>query len=305
MSKAATVLCAGIAVQDLVMRVADFPTPGAKVRADDFVVVGGGCAANAAVAIARLDGRARFAGPLGGPEGHDPVSDRILADLAREGVDTSGVVRVPAASASVSIVLLDATGEKMIATRRGAGLETATPADPATLVATLDAVLADNRFPEFVLPICAAARERGIPVVLDADKATRTDDPLFAISSHVVFSSEALRQTTGLDDLAAGLASMRDRAPGFLAVTDGPNAMLWLDGRDLRRLPAFAVDAIDTLGAGDVFHGAFALALAEARDPVEAMRFASATAAIKCTRFGGIGGTPRRAEVEQFLKANC
>ena len=69
-------------------------------------------------------------------------------------------------------------------------------------------------------------------------------------------------------------------------------------GGALRRMPVFAVEAVDTLGAGDIFHGAFALALAEGRDEVAAMRFGAAAAALKCTRFGGIAGTPRRAEVE-------
>jgi sulfofructose kinase len=66
-------------------------------------------------------------------------------------------------------------------------------------------------------------------------------------------------------------------------------------------MPAFAVEAVDTLGAGDTFHGAFALALAEGRDIQAAMRFAAAAAAIKCTRFGGIEGAPLRGEVEAFL----
>src|SRR4051812_36362133 len=85
------ILCAGIAVQDIVMRVENFPPLGAKVAASEFIITGGGCAANAALAVARLNGRAAFAGPLGG--NNDTVSERILADLAAEGVDCSGVAR--------------------------------------------------------------------------------------------------------------------------------------------------------------------------------------------------------------------
>ena len=80
------ILCAGIAVQDIVMRVQNFPEPGAKVTASEFIITGGGCAANAALAVARLNGRAAFAGPLGGA--NDAVSERILVDLAAEGVDS-------------------------------------------------------------------------------------------------------------------------------------------------------------------------------------------------------------------------
>jgi sulfofructose kinase len=160
----------------------------------------------------------------------------------------------------------------MIVTHCDPRLAAATPADPASLVASADAVVADNRFPEFVPPICMAARARGLTVVLDADRPTQMSDELFRIATHVVFSSECLRATTGLDDLAAALAAMAGRTPSFLAVTQGPRDVLWREGATLRQSPVFAVEAIDTLGAGDVFHGAFTLALAEGRDVVMALR---------------------------------
>jgi len=295
------ILCAGIAVQDIVMRVQSFPPPGAKVSASAFIVTGGGCAANAAVAVARLGGRAGFAGPLGGD--NDDVSNRILVDLAAEGVDCAGVARAEGGSASVSLILIDAEGEKAIATRRGTGLGHVLPADAAALVADADAVLVDNRFPEFVRAVCEAAKARQIPVVIDLDLITKPDDPLLALGSHVIASAEALRATTGAEDLSDGLKRLADHLSGFLGVTDGPNGVTWRDGDTLRHLPAFAVKAVDSLAAGDAFHGAFTLALAEGRGLMEALRFASAAAALKCTRFGGAAGAPRRAEVEAFLES--
>lgn len=297
----AKVLCLGIAVQDLVMRVAQFPGPGMKASAEDMLVISGGCAANAAVTIARLGGRAAYAGPLGGPPGTDPISDRIVTDLTGEGVDTAGVAWVSGATAPLSAILIDHSGERLIATHRPDKINEARAADPAALLDGVDAVLADNRFEGFSLPVLALARSRGVPVVLDADKPTRYDDPILAAASHVVFSSEALTKTTGRDDLAAALTEMSRHLPAFLATTNGPGDMLWLDEGELRRMPAFAIKPVDTLAAGDVFHGAFALALAEGRDVVAAMRFGAAAAAIKCTRFGGIGGAPTRAEVDAFL----
>ena len=168
-------------------------------------------------------------------------------------------------------------------------------------MATADAVLADNRFPEFVRPICAAARSRGLTVVLDADRPTDMSEDLFRIATHVVFSSECLRATTGLDDLGAGLARVAGTTQSFLAVTNGAQDVLWRDGETLRRSPVFAIDAVDTLGAGDVFHGAFTLALAEGQDIAAAMRFAAAAAGLKCSRLGGSMAAPRRAEVEALL----
>jgi sugar/nucleoside kinase (ribokinase family) len=299
--RAPAILCAGIIVLDEVFQVASFPPPDGKVQAEGFFVVNGGCAANAAVAIARLGGRAALAGPLGGPAGEDSNGDRVLAALAREGVDCAGCQRIAGLATALSAIFIDARGDRMIVTYRDDRIATAVPADPTRLVAGADAVLADNRFPDFVRPICAAARERGITVVLDADRPTQMSEDLFRIATHVVFSSECLRATTGLDDLGAALQRVAGATEAFLAVTNGPGDVLWLDGRTLRRSPVFPIKAVDTLAAGDVFHGGFTLALAEGRELAAAMRFAAAAAGLKCTQLGGSAAAPRRAEVEALL----
>jgi sugar/nucleoside kinase (ribokinase family) len=294
-------LSAGIIALDEVFRVDRFPQPDGKTLAQSFFIVNGGCAANAAVAVARLGGRAALAGPLGGPAGEDSNGDRVLATLAREQVDSSGCQRLSGVSTALSAIFIDAHGDRMIVTHRDDRLAAATPTDPAGLVASADAILADNCFPEFVRPICVAARAAGLIVVLDADRPTQMSDELFRIATHVVFSSECLRATTGLDDVSAALAAIAGTTSSFLAVTQGPHDVLWRDGATLRKSPVFAVEAVDTVGAGDVFHGALTLALAEGRDVVAALRFAAAAAGLKCTRLGGSAAAPWRAEVEALL----
>jgi sulfofructose kinase len=301
-SRALRILCTGIAVLDEVFRVGEFPIADTKSDASEFASVGGGCAANAAVTIARLGGRALFAGPLGGPAGKEAIGDRILAGLARENVDCSACVRVSGVPSSISAIFVNACGERTIVNHRDDRLAAALPKSVDRLVESVDVVLADNRFPEFVLPICEVACRRDIPVVLDADKPTGTDDRLFKLASHIIFSAEGLRATAGDDDLAAALAVIGRHTRSFLAVTNGPNDVIWRDCDELRRMPVFKIDAVDTLAAGDVFHGGFALALAEGRSVLEAMRFAAAAAAIKCTRFGGSSVVPSRAEVDTFLR---
>jgi sugar/nucleoside kinase (ribokinase family) len=298
--KGPAILCAGISVQDIVMRVKAFPAAGTKVSASDFIITGGGCAANAAVTAARLGAQVSFAGPLG--DEADATSNRIVADLVADGIDCSGATRVAGGTASVSLILLDALGEKTIATRRGSKLNSAVPADAEQLVATVDAVLVDNRFDDYVTPICRAASKRRIPIVIDLDAPTRVKDPLLALGTHVIASTEALRATTRLEDHAAALVMLGKQLAGFVAVTDGPQGVYWLEDGAMQHMPAFDIDAIDTLGAGDAFHGAFTVALAENRTIPECLRFASATAALKCTRFGGTSGAPKRARVEEFLK---
>ena len=295
------ILCTGIIVLDEVFRVEQFPQPDGKVQATGFFVVNGGCAANAAVAIARLGGRASLAGPMGGPAGEDANGDRVLAAFAREKIDCAFCQRVDGLATALSAIFMDARGDRTIVTYRDERIATTMPADPDQIVAAADAVLADNRYPTFVQPICEAARRRNVPVILDGDRPTDEDDPLFRLATHVIFSSECLRATTGVADLAAGLERVAGKTDAFLAVSNGPNDILFLEGRKLCQLPVFEIAAVDTLGAGDAFHGGFALALAEGRNEVEAMRFGAAVAGIKCSRVGGSAGAPTRAEVEAFL----
>ena len=298
---AVRILCTGILVLDEVFRVAEFPPADGKVQATGFFVVNGGCAANAAVAIARLGAHASLASPMGGPAGEDSNGDRVLAALARENIDCGFCRRIPGLATALSAIFMNARGERTIVTYRDERIAAATPSDPAAAVAAVDAVLADNRYPDFVQPICEAARQRNIPVVLDGDRPTTEDDPLFRIATHVIFSSECLRATTGVSNLADGLKRMAQQTKAFLAVSNGPDDIVFLEDGVVRLLPVFSIKAVDTLGAGDAFHGGIALALAEGRDVVEAMRFGAAVAAIKCTRLGGPTGAPTRAEVEAFL----
>ena len=152
------------------------------------------------------------------------------------------------------------------------------------------------------MPIAKAAQALGIPRVLDFDWGAPADDPLLLACSHVIASAEALHGSTGLRDLAAGLRKLGAHYSGFLAVTDGPGGIYWLDRGEVRHMAAFKVETIDTLGAGDVFHGAFAFRLVQTGDVVDSMRFAAAAAAIRCTRFGMLTAVATRAEVDDFLK---
>ena len=298
--KGIRIVCAGGAVQDNVMRVEKFPAPGGKVSATDFVVTSGGQAGNAAVAMARLGARVTYIGAVG--DETDDVANSILKTFAKENIDVSHAIRVPGARSAASLILLDAEGEKMIATMRPKGLNNATPPDPDGIVAEADAAMLDNRYSNISLPICLAAKKRGIPRVLDFDKPTPPDDPLFQACSHVICSADAIRESTGIKDLPGALKKLGESFTEFLAVTDGPDGVYWLDNGEVRHMDAFKVKAVDTLGAGDTFHGAFAVHFVETRDVVKAMRFAAAAAAIKCTRFGGLMGAATRDEVDAFLK---
>jgi sugar/nucleoside kinase (ribokinase family) len=241
--------------------------------------------------------------PLGGPAGRDLTGDNVLAKLQQEKIDVAHVVRTDGAVSSRSSIFIDDDGERTIVSYRDPALAQARPRSPASAIAGADGVLADNRFPEFVLPIVRAALADRKPVVLDGDKPMGLADELLTLPTHVVFSADGLRATARTDDLAIALKVVSERTAAVVAVTQGAQDMLWLERGVLHRLPAFRIDAVDTLGAGDIFHGAFALALADGRDIAASMRFAAAAAAIKCSRIGGGNAAPGLAEVEEFLRA--
>lgn len=295
-----SVLCVGHAVQDFVFGLPRLPAAPQKYRAHTFRTTGGGPAATAAVAVARLGGRALLAARIG----DDPLADLITAELAGYGVDCSQVRRCAERGSSVSAVLVDDAGERLVVNHADPQLPTEAAWLPRPEALGADAVLADTRWPEGALVALSAARAAGLPAVLDADGGLPRDDELLRAASHVAFSAEGLAELTGLDAVLPALESVAARVAGWCCVTAGAEGVYSIaDGR-LRRHPAFEVVARDTLGAGDVWHGAFALALAEGRDEDAAVRFASAAAALKVQRFGGRAGVPARAEVESFLDSS-
>ena len=290
----ARVFVVGMAVVDFVFQVDAMPTEPIKYRAKAAKVVGGGCAATAAVAIARLGGRVTLATRLG----DDPVGDMILAELEREGVDMGFAHRGAGARSSFSSILVDAAGERQIVNFRGEGLiETTDWLDAAPQV---DAVLVDNRWSDGASAALDLARRRGIPGVIDAEDPV--DPDVLSHASHVAFSRQGLEHLVPGEPLRDALATAAARFGGWTCVTDGAEGVAFTDGAATGHVPAFPVDVVDTLGAGDIWHGAFALRLAEGADAVEAARFANAAAALKCTRFGGRAGCPTRAETDAFLR---
>jgi sulfofructose kinase len=290
------VLCAGIATLDYVYAVETMPTRAEKYRARDLAVVGGGIAANAAVAIARLGGAVGLATRLG----DDVTGDAIIMELEREGVDCAPARRFPGKRSPTSAIFVDARGERLIVSYSDPDIAADPAWLPASLPAGVGAVLGDTRWPEGSVHLFRLAREAGVPAVLDADRQPAMPEAL-TLATHVAFSEQGLAEITGLDDPAEGLRSIAGRSDTWLAVTVGEGGCYFMEGGAVAHEPAFRVETVDTLGAGDTWHGAFALALAEGMGERAAVRFASAASAIKCTRFGGRRGMPRRAEVEAFL----
>jgi sugar/nucleoside kinase (ribokinase family) len=293
------ILCIGMPVRDLTFRIEELPERGFKVNASHFEEICGGNALNGAIGIVRLGGRASICGPMG--DARETSSRYIFDKLAVEGIDTSHIVHMPNLVTPISNIMIDPSGERTIVTFRDPELWKVKLPDTDELLADCSAILTENRCAEFCTDLCVEARKRGIPVV-DVDRTMSLREGLLTASSHLVFSSEALQATAGVADDAEALKKIARLTPSFLAGTRGAKGTLWLDEQhNLQQTPAFPVHTVDTLGAGDVFHGALALAITENQELREALRFASAAAALKCTRFGGAFAAPQRAEVTALL----
>lgn len=283
------ILIAGMAVADFVFRVPAIPTEAEKYRADSMEIVVGGPAANAAIAIARLGGSAILSTRLG----EDEIADAIRNDLEAEGVDC----RIRRAGRSpLSAVAVDAAGERQIVNFRGEAL--AEEPEPLDGLAPA-AVLVDMGWTRAALAALALARTRGVPGVVDAE-APATEAVLHA-ASHVAFPRGGLTAFAGVGDKEEALLAASRRLDGWVCVTDGAAGVSYVAEGRVETAPAFPVRAVDTLGAGDIWHGAFTLRLAEGAGEPDAVRFANAAAALKCTGFGGGRASPGRAAVEQLL----
>jgi sulfofructose kinase len=290
------ILCIGIPVRDLTFRIPTVPPRGDKAHATHYAEISGGNALNAAIGIARLGGKAAVAGPMGAEDGS------ILADLAREGIDTRGIMRHDDVVTPLSAIMIDQGGERTIVTYRDPKLMQTRLGDTDALLENCDAILTESRCAPFATEVCAEARRRGIPVVVDGDQMMSLREGLLTVSSHIIFSIEPLKATAAVDEPVQALRRLAEVTNAFLAVTLGAGGMIWLDDTGApHRMPSFPVHTVDTLGAGDVFHGAFTMEIAAGAPIEQAMRFSAAAAALKCTRFGGAFAAPSRAEVEQLL----
>jgi sulfofructose kinase len=294
----AHVLCIGVAVQDNIFAIERFPAEPTKTFAKEFCQVGGGPAANGAVTVARLGGTATLWARIG----DDAVGAGVAAELAAYGVDTSAIRRVPGHRTAVSAVMVDDPGERFIFAFAARTLPQAVDWLPRELPSGARALLCDVRWPAASEYGVMLARTKGLPVILDAD-LTNDDsvERLIPLVDHAVFSAPALRKMTGVEDLEEALRAAADRTAATVSVTRGGEGFSWMERGRIRSVPAFRVDVVDTLAAGDVFHGAFALGIAENRSTEEAGRFAAAAAALKCARWGGRLGIPTRDELDHFM----
>lgn len=297
------ILCLGHAVLDQIYSVSTLPVAG-KNFATAFMEAGGGPAATASVTISRLGHAATLWTRLG----DDGAGDRIQAELEFYGVNMGGLPRVSGAVSAQAALAVDARGERMIINYLDPKLPRNTPDWlPVSQVKDFDCVLVDTRWKGGAVDVLKEAARHGIPSVADADltpdaEALREIPPL---AEHAIFSEGGLKIYSGEDSPEAGLRVAAAGITGTPYVTLGGEGCMWWNRQSasVEFFRAFKVPVKDTTGAGDVFHGAFAIALVEGKAGREAVGFASAAAALKCTGMGGRAAIPDREALKAFLRA--
>lgn len=290
------ILCVGALTMDTIFRLEKLPDGPGKFIPLDAVDVAEGMASAQAASIVRLGGDA----VLWASRGDDATGERLVDEISLEGVDCNHVRVRKGVRSAISTIFMDTSGERTIVPYYDKNLMSAPARLPDIDFAELDAVMVDVRWPEAAEVALNEALRVGIPGILDADVApAEVLEQLMPLASHIVASEPAalaFTETATAGDAVFELANWHN---GFVAVTSGEGGCHWFNRKtnSLRHAHAQKVEAIDTLAAGDVFHAGFAVALAEGQDMEATIKFASAAAAIKCTRFGGRLGCPTRQEL--------
>lgn len=291
------VLCFGATSYDFVFRVDHHPGPDEKTVADEFVRCGGGPAANASVMVSRMGLKSAFAGYLG----NDLFGRIHLQELQSAGVDTELVVRGEYPT-PVSSVIVKPSGDRSLVNYRSAG--SVLPVDRIDFSAIHPkVVLFDGHEPELSLALLHEAHAGGGETVLDAGSVNRGAMQLFDKVDYLVCSEKFAYEFTGQSSPDLAIERLNAHNP-CVVITLGREGLIWKNSSGEGRIPAFPVETIDSTGAGDVFHGAFAGSLAMGRQWNEILLYASAAAALSCTKLGARTGIPEGIEVERFLRAS-
>lgn len=274
-----------------------FPPYAGKVAMKSYRRLPGGQIATALLACTRLGLRSAFVSSVG----DDGVAEAVLGPLRAAGVDVSRVLEIPGATSQLALIVVDdRTGERTVLWHRDPRL-----AIPPERLRRADvergrALHLDAGDPEVAAWAAGVARAAGIPVFADVDTVAPGVDRVLRSVDFPVVSSQFAADRFGPDpgDALRGLAGLGARYP---VVTLGDRGAVGGVGEERVASPAFDIAVRDTTGAGDVFHGAFVVAVLEGADAARALRFANAAAAMNCRALGAQGGLPTRAELDAFL----
>ena len=288
------VLCIGHACYDLVFSIEKHPESDEKIFAEDLVECGGGPAANAAIAISRLGYKAAFAGYLG----NDLYGQKHCQEFIDQQVNTQLIVR-DSSPTPLSTVLVKPDGQRALINYKGS-----TKALPAKVIdfslISAKAVLFDGHEPNISLAYIESAKDNNIPTVLDAGSVHEGTLALLDKVTYLVASEKFACQYAG--DVHAALTKLA-KLSANVVITLGNKGLIWQQGKQTGVMPALQINAIDTTGAGDAFHGAFAAAVAAGLNWLDCLAYASVAGSLCCTIMGARQGLPMQQQHEKVYQS--
>ena len=284
--------------------VREYPTANTKSGILEMARAGGGQAATAMAALARLGMRAAYIGAVG----DDEAGAFSLASLESEGVNVEGVVTQKGRASQFALIIVQREGDveekgsRTILWRREVSL--APEGVREEVVRAGRALHLDGHHVEAEIAAARWAREEGAPVFLDAERAPEGIEGLIGLTDYLMAAEDFPALFTGVSDHRESLSLLHAMGPRVAGVTLGARGALAYDGTRFYESPGFHVDVLDTTGAGDAFHGAFLYGVLRKMGLEDTLRFANAVGAMNCTAFGGRAALPRLSEVEAFLQAD-
>ena len=294
----------GLNSVDLLCRVDRYPGFNTKSALREVSRQGGGQAATAMAALARLGVRAAFIGAVG----DDEEGKFSRTSLEEAGVNTEGVALQPGRATQFAVVIVqreggeEERGGRTIMWRREVMLR---PEEVREDIVKAGRILhLDGHSPGAELRAARWAQEAGIPVSLDAERAGEGTEELLSLTAYLVAAEGFPRALTGEADPEEALRRIHAMGPRVAAVTRGPRGALAFDGARFYDSPGFPVDVVDTTGAGDVFHAGFVYGVLQGYDLTRTLRFANALAALSCRKLGGRAGLCGAEEVLAFIAAH-
>ncbi len=292
----------GIATVDHIMVLDGFNAADGTFLAETYRVEGGGMAATALCAAAKLGSRTRLFARIG-----DDINGRFIVEgLNACAVDTSGMVTIPDAPSFTSIIMVDRnTGEKQFYSGRNQPVLEDRAEFDADALAGSKVLLVDGFWMEVAIVGARWAFKRGIPVVGDFKSRYDGLEELLPYVSYLIVPEFFAHELTGSRLLTDMLRGLRTLCPGLPVITRGDRGGVYLQGEKVRQYRVFPVDVVDTTGAGDAFHGAFCHFLAHGFDTARCLDHASAVGAMTCRKVGGRAGLPSATDLKAFMDENC
>ncbi len=292
----------GACVMDTLITVPYYPPEDTKLRASGSKIAGGGPTASGIVAASKLGESSGFIGVLSDDNG----GNFLRADFEKYGVDTSNIVTESGYRSFTSVIWLSTEAKSRTCVFDKGNLPALHLNEAQKkAVAEAEVLMIDGNEMDGAEEACLVAKANGTKVLYDCGGLYEGYERLLKLTDIMIPSEEFAMGHTGCKDAESAAKTLFDTYhPQVVVVTQGKKGGVCYDGKDLKTYPVFPVEAVDTNGSGDVFHGAFAAGICKGFDLLTCCYFSSAVSAIKCTGVGARESVPNFETVKKFLKEN-